>query len=248
MSLFNARLASSTKWTEVPEDFLAKVRTVFTNQFKAETELGEFIADGHIYPQEIILRVGYLENGRLKQVNFEASMDLKLTPAAQESGVKNSPAMNGPSTISDIPRFLGAADAAFDNGFGEAGGVFADSQAETAKTTVDRLYVCIDALGSLMEEYFKTGSVDEMDVPLSWKMYEFEEEEVFLQYSTVNTRLEEEANRLLGLIGDDLFNDGEFNEDALANAEIDSELAADVQKAIRNGTYKPFGSDADEPN
>ncbi|RYZ72015.1 MAG: hypothetical protein EOP05_11460 [Proteobacteria bacterium] len=237
MSLFNARLASSTKWTEVPEDFLAKVRTVFNNQFKAEAVEGEFIADGHIYPQEIILRVGYLEKGRLKQINFEASMDLKLA----EAKAKSAPSMQGPATISDMPSFLGAAESNFD----DEGGVFADSQAETATSTVDRLYVCIDALGSLMEEYFKTGSVDEMDVPLHWKMYEFEEEEVFLQYSTVNTRLEEEANRLLGLLGDDLFNDGGTNEDALAVAEIDSELAADVQKAIRNGTYKPFGSDHD---
>ncbi|MEK7356968.1 MAG: hypothetical protein AAB250_10995, partial [Bdellovibrionota bacterium] len=67
------RLATSTKSTLVPPEFLAKVIGVFEKQFEVE---GEFIADGAIFPQELVLRVGYLEPGRLKQINFEASMDV----------------------------------------------------------------------------------------------------------------------------------------------------------------------------
>lgn len=216
MSRFSPRLTSSTKWTDIPEDFLAKVLTVFNNQFKEETKDGEFIAAGRIYPNEIVLRVGYLEEGRLKQINFEASMDLKkvATSVLEERETE----------------------------------AFADREAETAKTTIDRLYVCIDALGSLFEEYFQTNDETQMDVPLYWKIHEFEGDEVYLQHSTANTRLEDEADRILGLLGDDLVIEENASEDALAVAEIDSELAQDVSAAIRSGRYRPNIPDMEEPN
>jgi hypothetical protein len=111
------------------------------------------------------------------------------------------------------------------------------------------LFSCIDILGSLMEEYFEGGAdIDKVDVPLHWKGYEFEGETIYLQYSTVNTKLEEEANRLLGLIGDALVNERNTDEDAMTAAQVDSDLAFEIQKAIRNGTYRPEGADADDPN
>lgn len=234
MSRFNPRLITSTKWTEIPEEFLAKVLTVFNNQFKKEVETGEFLAEGHIYPQELVLRVGYLEAGRLKQINFEASIDLK--PVAEKPAGSS---MQGPATISDIPTFPGAG---VDDAFGDEGGVFADSQAEALSDptgTMASLYTCIDVLGSLMEEYFQKGDVGEVDVTLHWKAYDFEDDVVYLQYSTVNTRLEEEADRILGLLGEDLVFEGDPSEDALANADVDSELAAEVQRMIREGKYRP---------
>jgi hypothetical protein len=203
------RLATSLKSTAVPKDFLAKVRGVFEKQFEIEADTGEFIAEGLIFPEEVVLRVGYIEKGRLKQINFEASMDIKKAKLA-------------------------------------------DADAETTATgTMERLYTLIDVLGSLMEEYFQADQDEaEMDVPLHWKEYEFEGETVFMQYSTVNTRLEEEADRILGLIADELVKESKASEDALAKAEIDSELAFDVQKAIRSGKYKlnPDGSFEIEPN
>jgi hypothetical protein len=100
-----------------------------------------------------------------------------------------------------------------------------------------------------MEEYFEGGAdIDKVDVPLHWKGYEFEGETIYLQYSTVNTKLEEEANRLLGLIGDALVNERNTDEDAMTAAQVDSDLAFEIQKAIRNGTYRPEGADADDPN
>lgn len=192
------RLATSTKSTDVPQEFLSKVRGVFEKQFDVEADLGEFLADGRIFPDEVVLRIGYLEKGRLKQINFEASMDIKK------------------------PRLADAAAA---------------EESETG--TMDRLYTLIDVLGSLMEEYFDADqNEEEMDLPLHWKAYEFEGETVYLQHSTVNTRLEEEADRLLGLLADELVQETKPNEDALANADVDSELAFEIQKAIRSGRYK----------
>lgn len=245
MSHFIPRLSSSTKWTEVPPDFLAKVRKVFETQFKAQAVEGEFIADGQIYPDEVLLRIGFIEEGRLKQINFEASMDAKKQPtdisAFEDSDL-------GTDVGDDDPVSNFAARRAM---FAEQG-TGADNEAEVAdekSTTLDRLFSCIDILGSLMEEYFGAESdIDAVDIPLHWKGYEFEGERIYLQYSTVNTRLEEEANKLLGLIGDALVNERDADEDAMVAAQVDSELAFEIQKAIRNGTYHGPGVEADEPN
>lgn len=240
MSSFTPRLASSTKWTEVPEEFLAKVRQVFQAQFKTQAAVGEFIADGQIYPDEVVLRIGYVETGRLKQINFEASMEIKQTKIDT-------------SAFEDGESFDADGDAAEPtSNFAARRTAFADDEAEIAgeeASTTDRLFSCIDILGSLMEEYFAAGEdVDAVDVPLYWKGFEFEGEMIYLQYSTVNTKLEDEANRLLGLLGDALVNERPTEEDALAAAQIDSDLAFEIQKAIRNGTYRPDGLDADEPS
>ena len=185
-SSFTPRLATSKTWTDLPGDFAGNLQGVFSRQFDVKGPQGEFM-----------VRMGYLESGRLRQINFEASVDLPL--------------------VQDIDPNAEEGDA--------------------ESITMERLYVCVDALGSLMEEYFEKGDVDEMDVPLSWRPYEFEDETVFLKYSTVNTRLEEEADRLLGLLSEALVNEDEKSEDALANAEIDSELAQQVQKLIREGKH-----------
>lgn len=234
MSYFTPRLSSSIKWSEIPDEFLAKVRAVFQGQFKAQAAVGEFIVDGQIYTEEVVLRVGYVEQGRLKQINFEASMNLK--------GASNKAFSAAPTDITADGEVL-APQFETQNADEVADG--ADAQS----TLMDRLFSCVDILGSLMEEYFEGGEdIDKIDIPLHWKGYEFEGEEIYLQYSTVNTKLEEEANRLLGLIGDSLVNERESDEDALTAAQVDSELALDIQKAIRNGTYRPEGSDANDPN
>jgi hypothetical protein len=212
------RLATSRQWTTLPAEFLKKVRAVFEGQFPIETDLGEFIIDGRIYTGEIILRIGYVERGRLKQVNFEASTDLQPLQEA--------------TTLSD------------------------DKPAHDSKT-MDRLFVCIDALGSVLEEYFDLGEGEErdaIDIPLHWSPYDFDGDTVYLRHSTVNTRLEDEADRILalaaGLTGPAekrLVHEQALSEDALANAEIDSDLAFEIQKAIRSGEYpRPASAEANE--
>lgn len=71
----NPRLKSSKKWTSFPKEYSDQILTVFTENFAQYLDQGELIIEGRIYPEEILLRVGYLEKGRLAQANFEISMN-----------------------------------------------------------------------------------------------------------------------------------------------------------------------------
>lgn len=71
----NPRLKSSKKWTSFPKDYLNQMQVVFKENFAQYLDKGELVIEGRIYPEEITLRVGYLEKGRLAQANFEVSMN-----------------------------------------------------------------------------------------------------------------------------------------------------------------------------
>lgn len=80
------RLKSSKKWTQLPQDVSDQIRELFKQNFQKELGNSHVLVEGRIYPQEILLRVGYLEPGRLTQNNFEISMEYKLNN--QESALK----------------------------------------------------------------------------------------------------------------------------------------------------------------
>lgn len=204
------RLATSHQWTELPAELLTNLKKVFVEQFKPEAQHGEFLFEGRIYPDELVVRAGYLEAGRLKQVNFEASMDLPKDKSKEN---------------------------------------LEDEETDPAESAVmQRLYSCIDALGSLMEEYFEIGDDEEMEIPANWQPFDFEGEIIYLQHSTYNSKLEEEADRLLGLMENQLVHEENQSEDALANAEVNSELAFEIQKAIRSGKYPRPPEEGGEPS
>lgn len=69
------RLKSSTKWTNLPQDVTSQIQKVFEQNFQKELGQSKIIVEGRLYPHEILLRVGYLEKGRLTQNNFEVSVD-----------------------------------------------------------------------------------------------------------------------------------------------------------------------------
>jgi hypothetical protein len=69
------RIATSKKWTALPAELCGQIREVFQESFSDASKRGKFHIEGRIYPAEMMLRVGYLENGRLLQANFEVSMD-----------------------------------------------------------------------------------------------------------------------------------------------------------------------------
>ena len=69
------RRASSKKWTTFPPEFIEQVTTVFKETFATSLAESALIVDGRIYPEELVLRVGVREKGRLKQSNFEVSTD-----------------------------------------------------------------------------------------------------------------------------------------------------------------------------
>ncbi|MFN8945729.1 MAG: hypothetical protein ACK5WZ_14020 [Pseudobdellovibrionaceae bacterium] len=147
------RLKTSKKSTPFPAELALQIKNAFLESFKEPLQNMDFIVEGRIYPQEILLRVGFLEKGQLKQLNFEVS-----------------------STY--------------------------DFKKDNA---VSSIHICVDFLGSILHQYFEQISRaqdseddSEMDLPYLWKEVTFEKSSLFFQISTVNTKLEEEANKLLG--------------------------------------------------
>jgi hypothetical protein len=71
------RLLTSTQWTPFPGELLQQIIEATEDHF-SDYERGDrqFIAEGRIYPKEIILRIGLTANkGELRQDNFEASLE-----------------------------------------------------------------------------------------------------------------------------------------------------------------------------
>ncbi|AHI05933.1 hypothetical protein BDW_07155 [Bdellovibrio bacteriovorus W] len=168
----NPRLKSSKSWTKFPKEYSDQILAVFNENFAEFLKDATLIIDGRIYSEEIMLRVGYLEKGRLAQANFETSMNYS----------------------------------------------------QTEQDALQRIHNCVDAAASMMMEYLE--SKGEVDFPYAWKEFNFQGNKVFLQFSTENSSLEEEANRLLGLTDEDLFNEEDMDdEDALTRAELDEELS-----------------------
>ena len=163
----NPRLKTSKKWTAFPKEYLSQIEEVFSQGFNEKLQGGKLVVEGRIYTEEIVLRVGFLEKGRLKQANFEVSC--LFNPKVKDA--------------------------------------------------VERIYDCIDAAASMMAEYFE--SEGEAEFPFVWKEYQFNDRPVFLQFSTVNSNLESEADKLLGNTVEDLVVEEvpEDAEDALDRAE-----------------------------
>jgi len=159
------RLKSSKKWTPFPKDYVSQIELAFNDAFPAQFAEAKLIIEGRIYPEEILLRVGYLEKGRLKQNNFEVSIN--YTPKQQDA--------------------------------------------------VAKIHSCIDAAASLMNEYIE--SEGEVDFPHQWKDFDFDGTALWVQYTTENSDLEKEADRLLGLANEALVVEEESSEDALARSD-----------------------------
>ncbi len=84
---------------------------------------------------------------------------------------------------------------------------------------VELIYIAVDAIASLMTEYFEND--EEIELPYTWMEYPFNGQKVWLQFSTNNPDLEAEADRLLGLADDSLLKNAESDrsEDALDASE-----------------------------
>ena len=168
------RLKSSKKWTEFPLEYRSQIETVFKDNFQEASKNGKIIIEGRIYPEEVIMRVGYLQNGRLQQANFEASVQ-------------------------------------YDH---------------AKKDALEKIHTCIDATASMMLEYFENANTEEgIDFPKIWTEYNMNEQEVYLQFTTVNTQLESMADQILGEeLKELIIEDDEEIEDALEYAEVDPEI------------------------
>ena len=163
--MLKPRLSISKKWTAFPKDILVQMEQAFNEAFPGRFDEAKLILDGRIYPTEILLRVGYLEQGRLTQNNFEVSVE-------------------------------------YSRGQDDA---------------VDGIHKVVDAAASMMNEYFE--SEGEVDFPREWKNFDFDGRILWARYSTENTELESEADRLLGLADDSLVREEQESEDALERTD-----------------------------
>lgn len=167
------RLKSSKKWTSFPKEYAEQILNVFKENFAAYIdEDSELIIEGKIYQEEITLRVGYREAGRLAQANFETSI----------------------------------------------------SYSSESNDALEKIHNSVDAAASMMMEYFETDG--ETDFPYTWKEIPFKKTKIYLRFSTENSELEAEANKLLGVTENDIYNEEDPNdEDALSLAEQSEELS-----------------------
>lgn len=174
------RLKTSKKWTALPKELSEQIAHAFQKQFSTESQAGAFKVEGRIYPEEIMLRVGYLLNGRLRQTNLEVSVD--ILPKAE---------------------------------------------------IIPQIHLCVDALGALFADYFEAKSTSQspseeetsedlsllLDLPPVWKEFPFQERKIFLQHTTINSDLEAEADRLLGMDATALLNEEAGEEEEPAETE-----------------------------
>lgn len=157
------RLKTSKKWTSLPKDFLSQIRAALKENFALQIGKGQVEVDGRIYPEEIVIRVGYRTPGTLKQRSWDVSLAYK----------------------------------------------------KDKEPVLKVLHLAVDAGAALFDQLFSAES-DE-DFPRLWQEIDFEGRKIHIQYTTVNSKLETEADRLLGLKNDELAQ-GEWD------AEVDAEL------------------------
>ncbi len=188
------RLKTSKKWTTLPKEYMTQVEEAFRESFPTQLKSAQLVVEGRIYTEEILLRVGILEKGRLSQANFEVSMNFS----------------------------------------------------SKKKDAIERIHDCIDATASMMSEYFELKEDEESDFPLLWKEYEFNGLPLFLQFSTVNSALELQADAILG---DELKSlvveePDEESEDVMESTEV---LRTEQEKLEKAGPSMFGGSKPKKP-
>ncbi|MBX7231839.1 MAG: hypothetical protein K1X29_07110 [Bdellovibrionales bacterium] len=165
------RSQTSARWTPLPKDFIQQVNEALIKSFTNQAKKGSFIIEGRIYPKELLVRIGFLEKGRLHQQNFEISID-----------------------------YLPGKDDAY-------------------KT----LGLAVDVGATMLEELF--SSENDLDFPRLWQSFQIEGRDVYIQFSSINSRLETEAEKLLSLAEDRLVHE----DDLLAEHSIFTE---DEQRSL----------------
>lgn len=215
------RLKNSKKWTLLPQALLEQITQAFSAQFTSEAALGSFKAEGRIYPAEIMLRVGYLKKSHLTQENMEVSLDLnsKFTSLQPEQDDKGSN--------------LGTTQ----------------KSSEEPSEVLEKVKISIDAIASIFFDYFKAQKSynpedpsqvmpPELDLPLTWREISVQNTKVFFQHTTVNSDLEAEADRLLGLHSDDLVVESSESDDSgVASSAVSSSASVLHPLPKKNGLH-----------
>ncbi|MCB0391952.1 MAG: hypothetical protein KDD58_11715 [Bdellovibrionales bacterium] len=154
------RLKNSKKWTPLPDELVEQVESLFAENFSGFSENGRFFFEGQIFPQELLLRLGYLPQNKIKQNNFEVSLEYQ----------------------------------------------------SSKENLMSLIHLAVDACASLFTDWTED---EENKPPAEWQEFKFQSKSIYARYSTINTQLETEANRLLGEDHSDLVMDDEDIENQL---------------------------------
>lgn len=121
-----------------------------------------------------------------------------------------------------------------------------ESSIDLTSSTEDILFAqisaAVDCLGSLVAEYIENDF--EIELPYVWTETQFEKKSLWIQHSTENPKLEEEANKLLGLAEDDALlknaDDVDHSDDILDTTEDEfDEFAAQITEHGSVNMAKP---------
>ncbi len=168
------RLKASKISTDLPKDLLSQIQSIFAETFSDHLKKNQVRADGRIYPNEVLLRIGVNPGKGLKQINFVVSMDYK----------------QGKDKVMEI------------------------------------VHVGFDVLATLFDYYF--ANQDDTDLPRQWAEMNAEGKKVYILYSTVNDKLESEANKLLGKKKPDGF----VHEDEIDLEASDEEILEELKAKL----------------
>ena len=87
---------------------------------------------------------------------------------------------------------------------------------------VKMIHVAVDCAASMMESYFTEEAAE---FPLSWEKIDFSGRPIYLQFSSTNTELESEADRLLGIEAEDNLMRGDDIDEDLTEEELDLKIS-----------------------
>lgn len=190
------RLTSSTKWTLFPKEYLEQIKSVLDESYKDYLSKGEFIVEGKIYREELLLRIGFLEKGRLRQINFEASIEYTFEKD---------------NVIDSINQCFDCCSSML--------GEYLERTMSTETTTPNSLFE---------SENIEVNLEDQMNLPYTWTLINFNEREIHIQFSTVNSFLENQANALLG-------DSSEFMVVEDVTEEYNSDQDDNIKKTTKDG-------------
>ncbi len=145
------RLKTSKISTDLPKDLLSQITEIFAETFSDHLKKSQVIAEGRIYSNEVLLRIGATQGKQLKQINFLVSIDYK----------------QGKDQVMSL------------------------------------VQVGVDVLATLFDDYF--SNQDDSDLPRQWTELNADGKKLYILYSTVNDKLESEADKLLGVEKNDSF-------------------------------------------
>ena len=66
------------------------------------------------------------------------------------------------------------------------------------ENAIEKIYVAIDCIASMIAQYLEANR-DNSEFPRVWDQISFEKNELYIQFSPVNSKREAEADKLLGV-------------------------------------------------